>query len=76
MSENPFAGIFGDPDGDPRDQVKAAKLEFEAFLSDIREVIDTHVRGFEALGYSREEALYFGGQLHVILTTPSHHKNH
>lgn len=64
-----FAGIFGDADGDRAEKLKAAKLEYEATLADIREVVDTHIQGFEALGYNRAEALYFGGQLHVFLTS-------
>src|SRR5699024_3220662 len=48
--------------------MKAARLEYEAYLGDVREMVDTHVQGFQNRGYSREEALFFGGQLHVLLT--------
>lgn len=68
MSEDPFDGLFGDPEGDPAERAKAAKLEYEAFLGDVREIVDTHVQGFESRGYTRQEALYFGGQLHTLLT--------
>lgn len=63
-----FSSIFGNSDGDEKEKAKAARLEYEAFLGDIRQMVDTHVQGFESLGYSRQEALYFGGQLHVLLT--------
>ena len=66
--ENPFAGIFGDENGDQAERMKAARLEYEAYLGDVREMVDTHVQGFQSRGYSREEALFFGGQLHVLLT--------
>lgn len=63
-----FAGIFGNLDGDTEERKKASRLEYEASLRDIREVVDQHVKGFENLGYDRNEALFFGGQLHVFLT--------
>lgn len=71
--ENPFAGIFGDENGDQAERMKAARLEYEAYLGDVREMVDTHVQGFQNRGYSREEALFFGGQLHVLLTQLRRH---
>ena len=71
--ENPFAGIFGDESGDQAERMKAARLEYEAYLGDVREMVDTHVQGFQNRGYSREEALFFGGQLHVLLTQLRRH---
>src|SRR5699024_3355954 len=54
--------------------MKAARLEYEAYLGDVREMVDTHVQGFQNRGYSREEALFFGGQLHVLLTQLRRHR--
>ena len=64
MISDPFRSVFGDPAGNDDDRRQASKVALEIYLADAREIVDTHIRGFENLGMSREEALCFAGQLH------------
>lgn len=64
---DPFDGLF-DLGADKAEEMrKKAQEGYEIWLSEVRTIVDTHIKAWESMGYARAEALFFAGQLHHYL---------